>query len=416
VWAAGCGWCDSGRHLMAARTWSRSTRSGWPTGSRCGAGRLRGPRPALPAGPGAQWRVVLDDGRGGGPGAGLVAEDRVPRPILVRASRCAAPTWTRRPRRGWSASGPASDGLKASTVDGEPIPSRAEAGFRLRHATARPRGLAPAGAMVTGRPRRAAIRGTLYDTGMGYPALELGGEDSVRAGCCDPLPGRTLSLWTSTRPDYRRIPRRAAGRPGVLTLRVDRADQGMAVLPAGWRARLTFARSTKATAHGQTSRGWRWSTMFNQPRSGRHRGACRAATVIAPIGPRNRPAAAATTHVSRPLPIPTRRGQRYIQFVVTTQPHTCTSTPRRIALVGAPTQLTWTANPGPSLVTLAPNQQAAMTCTGRPSGRRRPGTQCEPSPPRDLDPAGRDPAATVAWTDGPVCQHGRMDASAYYKL
>lgn len=113
-------------------------------------------------------------------------------------------------------------------------------------------------------------------------------------------------------------------------------------------------------------------------------------------------------------------GQRYIQFVVTNISHgTCTLYGHGgFALVGAPTQLTWTANPGPSLVTLAPDQRAAMTLhwAAIPADDEA-GGQCEPIaataisiPPDETQPL------TVAWTDGPVCQHGRMDASAYYKL
>ncbi len=113
-------------------------------------------------------------------------------------------------------------------------------------------------------------------------------------------------------------------------------------------------------------------------------------------------------------------GQRYVQFVVTnTSRLTCTLYGHGgFALVGAPTQLSWTSNPGPSLITLAPGQKAAMTLhwAAIPADDET-GDQCEPTaataisiPPDETQPL------TVAWTAGPVCQHGQMDASAYYKL
>ncbi|QUQ69404.1 DUF4232 domain-containing protein [Kutzneria sp. CA-103260] len=147
-----------------------------------------------------------------------------------------------------------------------------------------------------------------------------------------------------------------------------------------------------------------------------------AATVLAPIASAQ-PATIRcdNTTLAAALASPDAgAGQRYIQFVVTnTSQATCTLYGHGgFALVGAPTQLTWTANPGPSLITLTPGQQAAMTLhwTAVPADDE-PGAQCEPVaataisiPPDETQPL------TVAWTGGPVCQHGRMDASAYYKL
>jgi hypothetical protein len=113
-------------------------------------------------------------------------------------------------------------------------------------------------------------------------------------------------------------------------------------------------------------------------------------------------------------------GQRYAQFVVTnTSGGVCTLYGHGgFALVGAPTRLTWTANPGPSLVTLAPGQRAAMTLhwTAIPADDE-PGAACEPTAATAISiPPDETVPLTVTWPYGPVCQHGRMDASAYYKL
>jgi hypothetical protein len=147
-----------------------------------------------------------------------------------------------------------------------------------------------------------------------------------------------------------------------------------------------------------------------------------AATVIAPVASAQ-PASTRcnNTTLAATLANPDAgAGQRYIQFVVTNISHTtCTLYGHGgFALVGAPTQLTWTANPGSSLVTLAPNDRAAMTLhwTAVPADNET-AAPCEPIaataisiPPDETQPL------TVAWTDGAVCQHGQMDASAYYKL
>jgi hypothetical protein len=147
-----------------------------------------------------------------------------------------------------------------------------------------------------------------------------------------------------------------------------------------------------------------------------------AATVLAPIASA-RPADTRcdNTTLAAALANPDAgAGQRYAQFVVTNIGHaTCTLYGHGgFALVGAPTQLTWTANPGPSLVTLAPGQRAAMTLhwTAIPADDE-PADQCEPVaataisiPPDETQPL------QVDWTYGPVCQHGQMDASAYYQL
>ena len=147
-----------------------------------------------------------------------------------------------------------------------------------------------------------------------------------------------------------------------------------------------------------------------------------AAAVIAPVASAQ-PASVRcnNTTLSATLANPDAgAGQRYAQFVVTnTSRTTCTLYGHGgFALVGAPTQLTWTSTPGASLVTLAPNQRAAMTLhwTVVPADNET-ASPCEPIaataisiPPDETQPL------TVAWTLGAVCQHGQMDASAYYKL
>lgn len=61
---------------------------------------------------------------------------------------------------------------------------------------------------VAGRPRRATMNGTLYDTGRGYPGLRLGGSASVPGWVvelADPC-GAALSVMDDYEgPDYRRV-------------------------------------------------------------------------------------------------------------------------------------------------------------------------------------------------------------------
>jgi hypothetical protein len=113
-------------------------------------------------------------------------------------------------------------------------------------------------------------------------------------------------------------------------------------------------------------------------------------------------------------------GQRYAQFVVVnTGASTCTLYGHGgFALVGAPTQLAWTSNPGAGLVTLAPGEKAAMTLhwTAIPADDEA-GDQCEPVAATAISiPPDETVPLSVSWPYGPVCQHGQMDASAYYKL
>ena len=154
-----------------------------------------------------------------------------------------------------------------------------------------------------------------------------------------------------------------------------------------------------------------------------------AASVLAAVGAVVAPAASASPASSRcnasTLTADVENpdagaGQRYAQFVVTnTSRGTCTLYGHGgFALVGAPTKLTWTSNPGPSLVTLAPGQRAAMTLhwTVIPADDEN-GAQCEPVATSAISiPPDETVPLTVSWPYGPVCQHGQMDASAYYEL
>ena len=113
-------------------------------------------------------------------------------------------------------------------------------------------------------------------------------------------------------------------------------------------------------------------------------------------------------------------GQRYAQFVVTnTSASTCTLYGHGgFALVGAPTNLTWTANPGPSLVTLAPGKQAAMTLhwTVVPADDET-AQPCEPIATAAISiPPDETLPLHTNWSYGPACQHGQLSASAYYAL
>jgi gamma-glutamylcyclotransferase (GGCT)/AIG2-like uncharacterized protein YtfP len=184
-------------------------------------------------------RVVLDDGALVDRVLAYVAEDRVRQPILVRGKPVRCADMDQASAQGLIGKRAGSDGLKASTVDGEPNPESwpkrvfvygtLQPGHEAWHL------LEP---MVTGRPRRAAIRGTLYDTGMGYPALRLDGEDPI-PGWVLPIrsPARTLSTLDKYEgPDYRRIRVVLADGQVCWAYVWTEPTQGMAVLPAGWRA------------------------------------------------------------------------------------------------------------------------------------------------------------------------------------
>jgi gamma-glutamylcyclotransferase (GGCT)/AIG2-like uncharacterized protein YtfP len=184
-------------------------------------------------------RVVLDDGAVVDRVLAYTAADRVRRPILVRGKPVRCADMDQADAQGLVGKRAGSDGLKASTVDGEPSPDSwpkrvfvygtLQPGHEAWHL------LEP---MVTGRPRATSIRGSLYDTGMGYPALQLDGTDTI-PGWVVPIraPRRTLSTLDKYEgPDYRRI--RHVLPDGVVcwTYVWTEPTQGMDLLPQGWRA------------------------------------------------------------------------------------------------------------------------------------------------------------------------------------
>lgn len=119
-------------------------------------------------------------------------------------------------------------------------------------------------------------------------------------------------------------------------------------------------------------------------------------------------------------------GQRYSRLVVTnTGYRTCWlfgySAMRLHDAAGhaLPTTLRATRNPGPSLVLLRPGERAAVNLHwGVVPGPGEPDDQpCEPDPASLLVwPPLRFRPVVVAWSFGPVCQHGLIDVSAYFKL
>jgi gamma-glutamylcyclotransferase (GGCT)/AIG2-like uncharacterized protein YtfP len=184
-------------------------------------------------------RVVLDDGAVVDRVLAYVAEDRVRQPILVRGKPVRCADMDQAAAQGLVGKRAGSDGLKASTVDGDPSPDSWPKRVFV-YGTLQPDHeawpmLEP---FVTGRPRRTAIRGALYDTGMGYPALRLDGDAEV-PGWVVPIrsPRRLLSTLDKYEgPDYRRIrvvlPDGAVSWTYVWT----EPTKGMAPLPSGWRA------------------------------------------------------------------------------------------------------------------------------------------------------------------------------------
>ncbi|HEX5496259.1 MAG TPA: DUF4232 domain-containing protein [Mycobacteriales bacterium] len=119
-------------------------------------------------------------------------------------------------------------------------------------------------------------------------------------------------------------------------------------------------------------------------------------------------------------------GQRYSRLVVTnTGRRTCVlfgySRLRLQAADGTPlpTTLSLNTNPGPSLVILAPGERAAANLHwGVIPGTGEPVDQpCEPTPAwLWVWPPHRFRPFPVSWTFGPVCQHGLIDLSAYYRI
>lgn len=117
-------------------------------------------------------------------------------------------------------------------------------------------------------------------------------------------------------------------------------------------------------------------------------------------------------------------GQRKAQFVVTnTGASACTLYGYGgFALVGAdgkavPTNLKWVANPGPSLVSLAPGRSAAMNLRWSvvPDGSESDTGPCEPTAVKieSIPPDETEPMQST-WTFGQVCSEGSMEGSAFY--
>ncbi|GAA0648584.1 hypothetical protein GCM10010174_85030 [Kutzneria viridogrisea] len=132
-------------------------------------------------------RVLLEDGAVVDRVLAYVAASRIRRPLLAggKPVRCAEVSQADARELDGRRSGP--DGLRAATVRGIPHPNSWPARVFV-YGTLQPGGRAwrlirP---MVVGRPRPVRVPGTLYDTGLGYPALRLGGSGEV--------PGAVLTL------------------------------------------------------------------------------------------------------------------------------------------------------------------------------------------------------------------------------
>ncbi|HEV8555876.1 MAG TPA: DUF4232 domain-containing protein [Actinophytocola sp.] len=116
-------------------------------------------------------------------------------------------------------------------------------------------------------------------------------------------------------------------------------------------------------------------------------------------------------------------GNRYATLVVTAKSRCTLYGYGGLQLVDTqgkptPTNLVRTPNPGPALVTLQPGQTAHKTLhwTVVPTGDEPVTGPCEPSsagatviPPDETQPF------TVIYEFGPVCDHGRIEGSAYFK-
>nr|WP_228046198.1 DUF4232 domain-containing protein [Saccharopolyspora sp. HNM0983] len=117
-------------------------------------------------------------------------------------------------------------------------------------------------------------------------------------------------------------------------------------------------------------------------------------------------------------------GQRYAELTLrNTSAETCTLYGYGgLQLVGEdgaplPTELERTANPGPELITLAPEQTAKSTLrwTAVPHDGEPTDEPCQQTPAaaQVIPPDETDPL-DVAWTSGPVCGFGAIDGSAYH--
>lgn len=119
-------------------------------------------------------------------------------------------------------------------------------------------------------------------------------------------------------------------------------------------------------------------------------------------------------------------GQRYSRLVVTnTGRRSCVLFGySRLRLQEAngtplPTRVNRTRNPGPTVVVLRPGERAAANLHwGVIPGTGEPTTgPCEPDPAwLWVWPPFRFRPFAASWTFGPVCQHGLIDLSAYYRI
>lgn len=116
-------------------------------------------------------------------------------------------------------------------------------------------------------------------------------------------------------------------------------------------------------------------------------------------------------------------GQRYAELVLRNNgPQPCTvygyGGMQLIAANGAPvpTDLEREPNPRPSLVHLAPGAttRAKLHWTVVPTGDEPTNGPCEPEPASvRVTPPDEKAAQTVPWEHGPICDHGRIQGSAY---
>jgi gamma-glutamylcyclotransferase (GGCT)/AIG2-like uncharacterized protein YtfP len=183
-------------------------------------------------------RVVLDDGAVVDRVLAYTAADRVRQPILVRGKPVRCADMDQAAAQGLVGKRAGGDGLRASTVDGDPSadswPRRVFVYGTLQPGDEAWQVIEP---MVTGRPRPAVARGTLYDTGMGYPALTLDGDDVV-PGWVLPIrsPHSTMSTLDKYEgPDYRRTRIVLADGHVCWTYVWTEPVTGMPVLASGWR-------------------------------------------------------------------------------------------------------------------------------------------------------------------------------------
>lgn len=118
-------------------------------------------------------------------------------------------------------------------------------------------------------------------------------------------------------------------------------------------------------------------------------------------------------------------GQRYTELKLTnTSAQSCTLYGYGgMELVGSdgsalPTSVERGGSPGPSLITLAPDESASSTLHWSvvPSGDEPAGEQCQADPTHaNVTPPDEEDSLTVPWSGGPVCDEGTINASAYHQ-